>query len=486
MDWDSLPLFPPSPPANALSLGPIFNPLLHFTWKSDNSSSTTPVSTNFSSAESVLGEQDVHMEDAESSTYPQSHAPPMAGSNPGLPFNVHPLHPPRVLHPTSTGRAIHQTEASVTASATTQASFSTPVSAPVTHTNGSCVSYTSEAMPHYADPSQKEELRNKHEETTVNDELLALVEPPLGNLNAAAGNITRSLTRTLNRSHTVRPQERSRHSGRARARFPRAGPITPAVTPQGPTHNLQHGIVGAVEGHNVHVASSMRASGVAHDRKGEIASEIQPSGPPTIVPSSQPTPLVIKIKVPPSSQVAGQTLPVPTHAVTPSPSSSSAATAQKPGTKGGWTRNVRKKTQHECSGSPQQMEAALPLDPSSNAIAQFPHSQGAPHTTSIVQSSSALPPSLVTRSPVAQRPPVAPPSSPVRSSSSTASAILHPRLPNPPAARPSSKEQQGPGPAAQSGQRSWHKFMDTLEKEEEKEKEKDEKKKKTQFAWTQK
>ena len=491
MDLDYLPLVSPSTLANALLPSPIVNPLLHSTWNSGNSS-TTPVSIDFSSAESVLRElEDVHMEDAESSTYPQSHAPPIAESNPGLTFNVHPVHPPRVFHPPSTGRSIHQTEASVTASATTQAIISTSVSAPVTHTNASSVSYRSEEMPHSADLFQEEKPRIKHEETTVEDELLALVESPLGSLNVVAGARARSFARTLNRSHAFRPQERFRQSGRGRASFPRAGPIPPVVTSQGPIHNLP-GLGGALEGHNVHVAPSIRASGVAHDRRGEIASEIQP---PTIVPSSQPTPFITK--APPSSPVAGKsglfhTLPVPSHAVrttTLSPSSSSAATAQRPNTKRGETRNVRRN--FESSGYRQQVEAALPLGPSSNAIAQFPHSQGTPHTTSNVESSSDHPPSLSTRSPVVQRPPVAPPSTPVRRSSSTASAILHPRLPNPPAARPSSGQQQGPGPVAQSvgitvpvSQRSRPKWMDKYEEEEEKEREDDEKRKKTTFAWT--
>ena len=495
MDLDYLPLVPPSPPANALLPSPIFNPLLHFTWNPDNSN-TTPVSIDFSSAESVLGElEDVHMEDAESSTYPQSHAPPIAGSNPGLLFNVHPLHPSRVFHPPSTGRAIRRTEASVTASATTQTFLSTSVSAPVAHTNASSVGYRSEAMTHYADLSPKEKPRIKHEETTVDDDLLALSEPPPGSLNVAAGARARSFPRTSNRSHTFRPQERFRHSAKGRSRFPRSGPITPVIASQGPTHNL-HGLGSAFGGHSVHVASSICASGVVHDRRGEIASEIQP---PTIVPSSQPTPLITK--APPSSPAAGKsglfhTLPVPSHSLrttTLSPSSSSAATAQKPNTKRGETRNVRRKTAlHESFGYPQQVDAALPLGPSSNAIAQFPHSQGTPHTTSNVESSSVLAPSVIARSPVAQQLPVAPPSTPVPSSSSTASAILHPRLPNPPAGRPSNHQQQGPGPVAQSvgitvpiGQRPRPDWILEAEKQEEKEKEEEEKWNKTHFPWTQ-
>ncbi len=68
MDLYSLPLVRPSPLSNALFPRPVVNPLLHFTWKSDNSS-TTPVSIDLPYAESVLGGLvDVHMVDAESNT----------------------------------------------------------------------------------------------------------------------------------------------------------------------------------------------------------------------------------------------------------------------------------------------------------------------------------------------------------------------------------------------------------------------------------
>lgn len=495
MDWDPLPLVWPSPLANTLSPRPVVNPLLDFTWKSDNPS-TTPVSMDLPSAESVLGElEDVHMADAECSTYPQSFAPPIAGSHLGLPFNVHQLHLPS---------ATHQTEASATASITTQTLLSTFVSAPVAHTNASSVSYAFEAMQHYADPLQKENTSTKHEEAKpIDDELLALCELPPGSLDVAAGSRANPFARSPTLSRVSRPQERLRRNHKGRTRFQTASPITPVGTSQGPAHNF-HGLGGTFEGHNVHAAPLVCASGVAQDRRGEIASEIQPSSPPTIVPSSQPTPLITK--APPSSPVVGysglsHTFPVPSLPVRTtalSPGSSSAVTARKPNTKRRTTQNVRKTPAlHECSGYLQQVEAASSLDPSSNAIAQSSHPQKIPHTTSNLEASSDILPSLITHSPVAQRPSVAPPSTPVPTSPPTASSIFDAGLAHAPAAQPSGNRQQGSSPVDQSigitvpvSQRapsSRHrprpKWMDEDERQEEKENEAREKLEKARFSW---
>ena len=185
----------------------------------------------------------------------------MSGSQLGLPFNVHQLHPPV---------AIHQTEASVTASVTTQTFLSTSLSAPIAHTNASSVSYTFEAMQHYADPLQKENTSTKHEKARpVDDELLALCELPPGSLDVAVEPRASPFARQLNRSRVSRPQERLGRNHKGRSRFPRAVPITPASMSRGPTHNL-HGLGGAFEGHNVHVAPSICASGVAHDRRERL------------------------------------------------------------------------------------------------------------------------------------------------------------------------------------------------------------------------
>ncbi len=189
----------------------------------------------------------------------------------------------------------------------------------------------------------------------------------------------------------------------------------------------------------------------------------------------------------------------PLKTTTLPPRSSSAVTAQKPNTKRGATQNVRKNSalQHECSGYRQQVEVASILDPSSNAIAQPSHSQRIPHTTSNVEASSDLLPSLITRSPAAQRLSVAPPSTPIPSSSSTASSIFDPGLANAPAARSTSNRQQGSSPVDQSigitvpvsqrGPSSLHrprpKWMDDDERQEEKETEEREKLEKARFSW---
>ena len=313
MNLDTLPLVWPLPLANTLFPRPVINPLLHFTWKPDNSS-TNPVSMDLPSAESVLGElEDVHMADAECSTHPQSLAPCIAGSHLSLPFNVHQLHPPN---------ATHQTETSATASDTIHSFLSTPVSDPAAHTNAFSARYTFEAMQHYADPLQKENTNTKHEEAgLIDDELLALCELPPGSLDVAAESRANPFARSSNWSRVSRPKkERLRRNHKSRSRFPTAGPITPVGMSQRPTHNL-HGLGGTFECHNVHVAPLVCASGIAHDHRGEIANELQPSGPPTIVPSFQPTPLITK--APPSSPVVGHsslphTFPVPSSDLLPS------------------------------------------------------------------------------------------------------------------------------------------------------------------------
>jgi hypothetical protein len=438
--------------------------------------------------------EDVFMADAENSTDPQTLAPPVAENNSGSPFNVHQLHPPRVSHPPSSCRAIHQTENSATASVTTHTFLPTSVSAPVAHVDASPASYTPNVMRRYADRFQRERTRIRREEAkAIDDEILALSELSPGSLNAAAEARASSFTRTLNRHHNFRPQRRfGRKNGACRARFPSASSMRPVVTSQGSTHNL-HGPGGEFGGHEIPVAPSICVSVVAHDRRGEIPSEIQPPSPPTGITPSQTTPLVIN--VPPSSPIAGQsglfhTLPVPSPALRTTasqPNSSFVATTQKLNTNSGTTRNVGN------GPSLQQVGTTLPLDPSSNAIAQSPR----PHKTSSTSnmgSSSVLPPSLITRSPVAPRLPVAPTSTPVLGSSSTTSAILQPRPANRRATQSSSSQQQGSSSVTQSlgttvpvrtpgPVRPRPKWMDDDEEQEEKETAKREEWKRSHFSW---
>jgi len=438
------------------------------------------------------------MADAESSTHPQTLAPLMPRNNQGLPLSGHQLHPPRILHPSSSGRAIHQTEASATASVTTQVLLPTFVSAPVAHANASSVSHKPDAIQHYADLFQKERTRIKHKEAkAIDDEILALSEFSPGSLIAAAEARASSFARTPNQSHAFRPRQRFGRSGKDRARFPSAGSIRPVVMSQDPTHNL-HGFGGELEDHEIQPVPSICVSGVAHDWKRGIASEIQPSNSPTVVSSSQSTPLINK--APPSSPVARQsglsrTLPVPSLAVistTSPPTSSPAATTQKPNTNISTTQHAGKGSAlHECSGYPQQVEAVLSLDPYSSAIAQSSHSQRT-SPASIVGSSPDVPSSLIARSPVQPLLPAAPPSTSVPSSFS---AILHPPPANRPAARPSSNRQQGSSSMTQSVSiavpvgrtssdlRSRPKWMDDDETQEEKENAESEEWKKTHFSW---
>lgn len=498
MELDSVPLDYHPPPADYQFTSPMVTSLPHSIWPFDNSN-ITPVSMDTPSAEFALVEpEDVHMAEVGGADS-QTIAPPIVGDDPGVPLSVLQPLPPTVSHAPASVPAVHETAASLPARPTTQISLHTPVSAPVALADAPSPSYTQEVMQHYAHLFQKERTRINQEETkSINDELLALFELPPGSLNAAAEARASSVARNPYQSHAFRAQQRFGLSSKDQARFPSVPSIQHVVTSQDFTHNL-HGIRGAFQGHDVRIAPSICVSAKGHDSSRGIASEFQPFGPPTIIPSSQSS----AIKVPPSSPVTKpprllHALPTRSRVVkarptTSSPSSSPGVANQKTNTGGGRTQNVGKNSAlHEPL---QQVEVALPLAPTSNAIAQSSGSQRTPNSN--VGSSSCPPPPLVARSPVAPRFSVAAPSTSAPSSSSTTAVILQPCPRNRPVPLHSFNQQpgsssvaQGTGSAvtvAEGGALRPHrprpKWMEDAEMQEEKEDAKSEEWKRSHFGW---